>query len=84
MSIGCGCKEVYRFPHLLIPTPLVSALFAAASLIFWCFSTFFYYDERYKKGRFYRSVFGNFLHSGDHWKIILDLKSAPHCRYMSK
>ena len=29
---GCGCKEVYRFPH--IPTPLVSVLFTAASLLF--------------------------------------------------
>ena len=26
MSSECGCKEVYRFPHI-IPTPLVSALF---------------------------------------------------------
>ena len=24
---GCGCKEVYRFLILLIPTPLVSDLF---------------------------------------------------------
>ena len=31
---GCGCKEVYRFLMLLIPTPLVSVLFAAASLLF--------------------------------------------------
>ena len=34
--VRCGCKEVYRFPHiyvLLIPTPLVSALFFAASLL---------------------------------------------------
>ena len=30
----CGCKEVYRFLILLIPTPLVSVLFAAASLLF--------------------------------------------------
>ena len=29
---GCGCKEVYRFPTT-IPTPLVSVLFAAASLL---------------------------------------------------
>ena len=34
MATGCGCKEVYRFPHTLIPTPLVSVLFAAASLLF--------------------------------------------------
>ena len=34
---GCGCKEVYRFPLLLIPTPLVYiyiSFFAAASLLF--------------------------------------------------
>ena len=34
---GCGCKEVYiyRFPHITYPpTPLVSVLFAAASLLF--------------------------------------------------
>ena len=31
---GCGCKEVYRFPHTTYPTPLVSVLFAAASLLF--------------------------------------------------
>ena len=24
---GYGCKEAYRFPHILIPTPLVSAVF---------------------------------------------------------
>ena len=38
MSNGCGCKEVYRFPHnyyLSLYIPLVSALFAAAaSLLF--------------------------------------------------
>ena len=30
---GCGCKEVYRFPHitLLIPTPLVSVLICSSS-----------------------------------------------------
>ena len=27
VASGCGCKEVYRFPHILIHTPLVSALF---------------------------------------------------------
>ena len=32
MSSGCGCKEVYiyTFPLLLIPTPLVSALFGSS------------------------------------------------------
>ena len=35
MSSGCGCKEVrILISSLLIPTPLVSALFAAASLLF--------------------------------------------------
>ena len=27
VATGCGCKEVYTFPHSLIPTPLVSVLF---------------------------------------------------------
>ena len=27
VATGCGCKEVYRFPISLIPTPLVSVLF---------------------------------------------------------
>ena len=35
VASGCGCKEVYRFCHvILIPTPLVSVLFAATSLLF--------------------------------------------------
>ena len=35
---GCGCKEVYRFPHttLLIPTPLVSVLFCSSSIPTFC------------------------------------------------
>ena len=27
VASGSGCKEVYRFPHTLIPTPLVSVHF---------------------------------------------------------
>ena len=27
VATGCGCKEVYRFPHTTYPTPLVSVLF---------------------------------------------------------
>ena len=36
VATGCGFKEIYRidFLILLIPTPLVSVLFAAASLLF--------------------------------------------------
>ena len=44
VATGCGCKEVYRFP---LTTPLVSVLFAAASLLFVhfvkCFSFSFQY-----------------------------------------
>ena len=42
---GCGCKEVLLildFLILLIPTPLASVLFAAASLLFVHFFTVFY------------------------------------------
>ena len=27
VATGCGCKEIYRFPHITYPTPLVSVLF---------------------------------------------------------
>ena len=37
-----------------------------------------------RKCRFYRSLFGNFLRADDHWEVILDLKSAPSCRCISK
>ena len=47
VATGCGCKEVYRFPHTTYATPLVSVLFAAASLLFvhflQCFSFLFQY-----------------------------------------
>ena len=47
MASGCGCKEVYiSILILLIPTPLLSALFSAASLVFVhlkCFSFLFRY-----------------------------------------
>ena len=34
VATGCGCKEVYRFLILLIPTPLVSVLFCSSIPIF--------------------------------------------------
>ena len=37
VATGCGCKEVYiDFLILLIPTPLVSVLFVAASSLLFC------------------------------------------------
>ena len=46
VATGCGFKEIYRFLHTTYPTPLVSVLFAAASLLFCsflkCFSFFIY------------------------------------------
>ena len=47
MTSGCGCKKVYRFPHMNIPTPLVSALFCSSIPTFCsfkkCFSFLFQY-----------------------------------------
>ena len=40
VATGCGCKEVYRFPHTTYPTSLVSVLFSAASLLFVHFCSF--------------------------------------------
>ena len=34
MSSGCGCKEVYRFPHITYPySSCICSFFAAASLL---------------------------------------------------
>ena len=45
---GCGCKEVYRFPHTTYPTPLVSVIFCSSIPTFCpflkCFS-FFYIES---------------------------------------
>ena len=43
MSSGCGCKEVYRFPHITYPySSCICSFFAVASLhfvlFFKCFS----------------------------------------------
>ena len=43
VATGCGCKEVYRFPHTTYPpTPLVSVLFYSSiptfCSFFKCFS----------------------------------------------
>ena len=56
VATGCGCKEVYRFLILLIPTPLVSVLFCSSIPTFCslkknifrsCSSTFLYLHFRY-------------------------------------
>ena len=39
---GCGCKEVYRFSILLIPTPLVSVLFYSSIPTFCSFLKMFF------------------------------------------
>ena len=38
---GCGCKEVYIFLILLIPTPLVSVLFYSSIPSFFIFKNVF-------------------------------------------
>ena len=39
VATGCGCKEVYRFPHITYPTPLVS-VFIKKNVFHSCSSTF--------------------------------------------
>ena len=34
VATGCGCKEVYRFPHTTYPYSSYLLFFAAASLLF--------------------------------------------------
>ena len=42
VATGCGFKEVYRFPLLLIPTPLVSVLFYSSIPTFCSFKKMFF------------------------------------------
>ena len=62
VATGCGCKEVYRFLILLIPTPLVSVLFYSIPTFcsfFKCFSFLFQYFfviTFYVLNNFFRAV----------------------------
>ena len=50
VATGCGCKEVYRFPHiyiLLIPTPHVSVLFYSSIPTFCSFFLMFLFLFQY-------------------------------------
>ena len=38
---GCGCKEIYRFPLILLIPTLVSALFCSSSPTFFFLFSFF-------------------------------------------
>ena len=42
MSSGCGCTEVYRYPNITYPTPLVSALFCSSIPTFCSFFKMFF------------------------------------------
>ena len=41
VATGCGCKEVYRFPHTTYPYSSCMFFFTAASLLFVHFFIFF-------------------------------------------
>ena len=45
MSSGCGCKEVYRFPHITYPysSCICSFLQQHGSFFYLCFSFLFQY-----------------------------------------
>ena len=51
LATGCGCKEVYIFLILLIPTPLVSVLFCSSIPTFCsflkCFSLYIFSGRPY-------------------------------------
>ena len=44
VATGCGCKEVYRFPHTTYPysSCIIMFFFAAASLLFCSFLNMFF------------------------------------------
>ena len=47
VASGCGCKEVYRFLILLIPTPLVFVLFCSSIPTFCSFIHTVMHDKLY-------------------------------------
>ena len=55
VASGCGCKEVYRYPHI---TPLVSALVSA--LFCNCIPTFCSFLKCFSFLFQYNIVFGNY------------------------
>ena len=42
VATGCGCKEVYKFPHTTFPTPLVAVLFYSSIPTFCSFFKMFF------------------------------------------
>ena len=45
VATGCGCKEVYRFPHTTYPySSYICFFFTAASLLFVLFFNVLYYN----------------------------------------
>ena len=74
VASGCGCKEVYRFPHITYPYSLVSVLFCSSIPTFCSF-----------KKKVFRSC-NNSMHTV--W--YLETKASPssdinnvHCLYNS-
>ena len=42
VATGCGCKEVYRFPHTTFSTPLLSVPFCSSIPTFCSFQKMFF------------------------------------------
>ena len=68
VASGCGCKEIYiDFLILLIPTPLVSALFSSIPTFCSfkkCFSLLFWYFLLFMCNNF----FAQYKHTGVPWQ----------------
>ena len=74
MSSGCGCKEVYRFPILLIPTPLVSAPFCSSIPYFlFIFLMFFVLGPVH-----FCSLFNNFSTQYKHIQATTGVPRKPY------
>ena len=49
VATGCGCKEVYRFPHITYPySSCICSFFTAASLLFVHLKKMFFVLYMYK------------------------------------
>ena len=74
MSSGCGCKEVYRFPHITYPYYSCICFFLQQHpyflLIFLCFSFLFQYIFVIYLIIFSRSIY---KHRGDYRRPMEDV-----------
>ena len=87
---GCGCKEVYRFPHTTYPySSCICSFFAAASLLFvHFFEKFSFLSQNFLVIKFYvlNTFFVQYKHTYGQLRAShgIHMKAAYIVLYMNK